>query len=89
MIQSFSDSELKDLLEEMYASNAANLVEEMPAIVVQRIIKQVNSEKRKDINLILQYSENSASSIMTTEFVSLSLGTTIGEAMRNFTWQSV
>lgn len=82
LIQSFSDSELKDILEEMYVNEAVDLVEEMPAIVVQRILKQVDAEKRKDINQILQYPENSAGSIMTTEFVSLSLGTTVGDAIK-------
>lgn len=65
----------------MYVNDAVDLVEEMPAIVVQRILKQVDAEKRKDINQILQYPENSAGSIMTTEFVSLSLGTTVGAAI--------
>lgn len=81
LIQSFSDTELKDILEEMYVNDAVDLVEEMPAIVVQRILRQVDAEKRKDINQILQYPENSAGSIMTTEFVSLSLGTTVGAAI--------
>lgn len=81
LIQSFSDSELKDILEEMYVNDTADLVEEMPAIVVQRILKQIDAEKRKDINLILQYPENSAGSIMTTEFVTLTLGTTVGDAI--------
>lgn len=82
LIHSFSDSELKDILEEMYVNEAVDLVEEMPAIVVQRILAQVDSEKRKDINQILQYPENSAGSIMTTEFVSLKRGTTVGNAIK-------
>ncbi len=82
LIQSFSDTELKDILDEMYVNEAVDLVEEMPAIVVQRILKQVDAAKRKDINQILQYPENSAGSIMTTEFVSLRLGTTVGEAIK-------
>ncbi len=82
LIQSFSDTELKDILEEMYVNDAVDLLEEMPAIVVQRILRQVDAEKRKDINQILQYPENSAGSIMTTEFVSLKLGTTVGDAIK-------
>ncbi|MCQ2578057.1 MAG: magnesium transporter [Treponema sp.] len=81
LIRSFSDSELKEILEEMYVNDAVDLVEEMPAIVVQRILSQIDGEKRKDINQILQYPENSAGSIMTTEFVSLRLGTTVGDAI--------
>lgn len=82
LIKSFSDSELKAILDEMYVNEAVDLVEEMPAIVVQRILSQVDAAKRKDINQILQYPENSAGSIMTTEYVSLTLGTTVGEAIK-------
>ncbi len=82
LIKSFSDSELKAILDEMYVNDAVDLVEEMPANVVSRILKQVDSETRKDINQILQYPENSAGSIMTTEYVSLKLGTTVGQAIK-------
>lgn len=82
LIKSFSDSELKTILDDMYVNDAADLVEEMPANVVSRILKQVDPETRKDINQILQYPENSAGSIMTTEYVSLKLGTTVGQAIR-------
>lgn len=82
LIKSFSDSELKAILDEMYVNDAADLVEEMPANVVSRILRQVDPEMRKDINQILQYPENSAGSIMTTEYVSLTLGTTVGEAIK-------
>jgi len=81
LIKSFSDSELKAILDEMYVNDAADLVEEMPANVVNRILKNVDSKTRKDINQILQYPENSAGSIMTTEYVSLKLGTTVGQAI--------
>ncbi|MCH5291776.1 MAG: magnesium transporter [Treponema sp.] len=81
LIKSFSDSELKAILDELYANDTADLVEEMPANVVDRILNQVDSSMRKDINQLLQYPENSAGSIMTTEYVSLSLGTTVGEAI--------
>ena len=69
LIKSFTDSELKAILDEMYVNDVADLVEEMPANVVSRILKNVDSETRKDINLILQYPENSAGSLMTTEYV--------------------
>ncbi|MCQ2610626.1 MAG: magnesium transporter [Treponema sp.] len=82
LIKSFSDSELKAILDEMYVNDAADLVEEMPANVVSRILKTVDSKTRKDINQILQYPENSAGSIMTTEYVSLKLGTTVGQAIQ-------
>ena len=83
LIKSFSDSELKAILDEMYVNEAVDLVEEMPAIVVDRILKHVDADKRKDINQILQYPENSAGSIMTTEFVSLKPGTTVGQAIKH------
>lgn len=81
LIKSFSDSELKAILDEMFVNDAADLCEEMPANVVSRILKQVDSKTRKDINQILQYPENSAGSIMTTEYVSLKKGTTVGQAI--------
>lgn len=83
LIKSFSDSELKAILDDMYVNDAVDLVEEMPANVVERILSQVDAATRKDINQILQYPENSAGSIMTTEYVSLSLGTTVGNAIKH------
>ncbi|MCQ2583304.1 MAG: magnesium transporter [Treponema sp.] len=82
LIKSFSDSELKAILADMYVNEAVDLVEEMPANVVERILSQVDAATRKDINQILKYPENSAGSIMTTEYVSLRLGTTVGEAIK-------
>lgn len=81
LIRGFSDSELKDIVNDLYANEAADLVDEMPAIVVDRILKQISPEKRGDINRLLQYPENSAGSIMSTEYVSLRLGLTVGEAI--------
>ena len=71
LIKSFSDSELKEVVDELYVDDAANLVGEMPANVVKRILRQADPEKRKLINEILKYPEDSAGSIMTTEYVSL------------------
>ncbi|MBP5577098.1 MAG: magnesium transporter [Treponema sp.] len=81
LIRGFSDSELKDIVNDLYANDAADLVDEMPAIVVDRILKQVSPEMRNEINQLLQYPENSAGSIMSTEYVSLRLGSTVGEAI--------
>ena len=83
LIRSFSDSELKAILDELYANDTADIIEEMPANVVDRILNQVDPSIRKDINQLLQYPENSAGSIMTTEYVSLRLGTTVGEAINH------
>ena len=83
LIKSFSDSELKSILDELYAADAADLIEEMPANVVDRILSQIDTDTRKEINQLLQYPEDSAGSIMTTEYVSLCLGTTVGEAINH------
>ena len=67
LIQGFSDNELKEVLDELYVDDAADIVEEMPANVVKRILKHADPEMRKSINQILRYPEYSAGSIMTTE----------------------
>ncbi len=81
LIQGFSDNELKELLDELYADDAADLVEELPANVVKRILRQATPEMRSAINQILRYPENSAGSIMTTEYVSLRPAMTVEEAI--------
>lgn len=65
LIQSFSDSELKEVVDELYMDDAADLVGEMPANVVMRILRQADPEMRHMINEILKYPEDSAGSIMT------------------------
>ena len=70
LIRGFSDTELKQVLDELYVDDAADIVEEMPANVVSRILKHVTPDRRREINEILQFPENSAGSIMTTEYVS-------------------
>ena len=81
LIRGFSDNELKELLDELYADDAADLVEELPANVVKRILRQATPEMRSAINQILRYPENSAGSIMTTEYVSLRPIMTVEEAI--------
>ena len=71
LIRGFSDSELREVLDELYVDDAVDIVEEMPANVVRRILSQADPQMRKEINEILRYPENSAGSIMTTEYVSL------------------
>ena len=82
LIKSFSDSELKEVVDELYVDDAADLVGEMPANVVRRILKQADPEKRKLINEILKYPEDSAGSIMTTEYVSLRPDMTVEDAIK-------
>ena len=81
LIRGISDSELRQVMDELYVDDAVDIVEEMPANVVQRILAQSDPEMRKEINEILQYPENSAGSVMTTEYVKLSPGMTVGDAI--------
>ena len=89
LIQGFSDNELKEVLDELYVDDAADLVEEMPANVVKRILKHADPEMRSSINQILRYPENSAGSIMTTEYVSLRPHMTVEEAILRIRRQGV
>ena len=81
LIHGFSDKELREVVSELYVDDAADLVEEMPASVVKRILAQADPQMRRVINEILRYPENSAGSIMTTEYVSLRPAMTISEAI--------
>ncbi len=81
LIRGFSDSELKEVIDELYVDDAVDIVEEMPANVVQRILTQAEPEMRKQINEILRYPENSAGSIMATDYVSLRPNMTVEEAI--------
>ena len=81
LIRGISDSELRQVMDELYVDDAVDIVEEMPANVVQRILAQSDPEMRKEINEILQYPENSAGSVMTTEYVKLSPSMTVGDAL--------
>ena len=67
LIRSFSDSELHDVVNELYVDDIVDILEEMPANVVKRILKNSNPQIRVTINEMLKYPENSAGSIMTTE----------------------
>ena len=82
LIHGFSDTELKELIDEMYVDDAVDLIEEMPANVVKRILRQADPETRKEINEILKYPEDSAGSIMTTECVILRPKMTAEEAIK-------
>ena len=83
LIRGFSDSELKEVVDELYVDDAVDLVEEMPANVVKRILRQADAETRKLINDILKYPEDSAGSIMTTEFVDLRPNMTVADAVKH------
>ena len=82
LIKSFSDTELKAVIDEMYMDDAVDLIEEMPANMVHRILTQADADTRKQINEILKYNDDSAGSVMTTEFVGLTPKMTASEAIK-------
>ena len=81
LINIFSDSQLKDVLDELYYDDTADIIEEMPANVVKRILKVASPDVRKAVNDLLKYPDNSAGSIMTTEFVRLRKSYTVEESL--------
>ena len=89
LIRGFSDNELKEVLDELYADDAADIVDEMPANVVKRILKAADPELRSSINQILRYPDNTAGSIMTTEYVSLRPSMTVEESILRIRRQGV
>ena len=89
LIRGFSDIELKEMLEELFVDDAADLAEEMPANVVRRILAQADPQMRLSINQILRYPENSAGSLMTTEYVSLKPDMTVRESLLQIRRQGV
>ena len=85
LIHGFSDSELHEVVDELYVDDAVDIVEEMPANVVKRILAQASPSMRKEINEILRYPENSTGSIMTTEYISLRPDMTVTQAFERIT----
>ena len=82
LIRAFSDAELREVLDEIYIDDAADIIEEMPATIVKRILKNTDPETREAINTILKYPEDSAGSIMTPEFVDLKKNMTVEDAFK-------
>ena len=80
MIKAFTDKELKAVIDDMFLDDTVDIIEEMPANVVKRILKNSAPENRKQINELLEYPDDSAGSMMTTEYVSFSASTTIESA---------
>ncbi|MFW5631845.1 MAG: magnesium transporter, partial [Acetivibrio ethanolgignens] len=80
LIRAFSDKELKEVLDELYMDDTVDIIEEMPANVVKRILKHSDPDSRKAINELLKYPRDSAGSIMTIEYVSLRKTMTVEDA---------
>ena len=81
LIQRFSDAELADILDELYIDDTVDIIEEMPANVVKRILKNSDSHDREIINKILKYPKDSAGTVMTTEYVRFTGDMTVAEAL--------
>ena len=81
IIQSLSDKEASSIIDNLMADDATDLLEEMPANVVKKILKNAKPETRKDINHLLRYPEDSAGSIMTVEYVDLKENMTVSDAV--------
>ena len=79
-IKNFTDKELKAVIDDLFLDDAVDVIEEMPANVVKRILRTADPENRKQINELLKYPDDSAGSIMTTEYVSFSASLTVEEA---------
>ncbi len=83
LIESLTDAELRDTLAELYLDDTVDIIEEMPAIVVKRILKQSSPENRAQINELLCYPKGSCGSIMTTEYVRLTPDMTVDGALKH------
>ena len=82
LIKAFSDKELRAVVDEMFVDDVVDMIEEMPANVVSRILRNTDQDTRKIINTLLKYPEDSAGSIMTVEFVYLRKNMTVAEAFQ-------
>ena len=80
LIESFSDSELKGVMDELFMDDAVDIIDEMPASVAKRILKQTDSKTRQMINKLLAYPDSSAGSVMTTEYLNVKRNMTVDEA---------
>lgn len=83
LVEMFTEKELREILDDLYMDDTVDMLEEFPANLVTRILENVSKEKRDKINVILNYPEDSAGSIMTTEYVDLRRNTTVAAAMNH------
>jgi magnesium transporter len=80
IVEALTDTEIGEVINNLFADDAVDFIEEMPANVVKRVLQNASIEKRKVINHLLQYPDDSAGSIMTTEFIDLREDSTVKEA---------
>ena len=83
IIALFTDREIERLMDDLFVDDAVDLLEEVPASMVKRILEHTDKETRETINRLLEYPDNSAGSVMTTEMVELHDRLTVGEAIKN------
>ena len=83
LIESFSNTELKDVFDELFMDDMVDIIDEMPAIVAKRILKQTDPKTRTMVNKLLAYPESSAGSVMTTEYLSIKKSMTVDEAFES------
>ena len=81
LINALTDSELEEVMEEMYLDDTVDVLEEMPANVVDRLLMATDEEKRVQINQLLQYPEDSAGSVMNVDYIALSMDMTVEDAI--------
>lgn len=82
IIQSITDSELKDIVDKLFLDDTVDIIEELPSHIVKKVLKNTSKEKRELINQLLKYDENTAGSIMTIEFLDLKEGMTVKDAIK-------
>ena len=82
LIEAMSDSQLQQIMSEMFVDDAVDVIEEMPSDLVERLLRATDAQKRSSINALLKYPEDSAGSIMTTEFISLMEDSTVAESLK-------
>ena len=83
LVEMFSEKELKELLDDLYMDDTVDILEELPANLVNRILDAVSTTDRALINQLLNYPEDSAGSIMTTEYVDIRKNMTVAQAMKH------
>lgn len=81
LINALTDSQLEEVMDEMYVDDTVDVLEEMPANVVDRVLMATDEETRRKINILLQYPDDSAGSIMNVEYISLRKEMTVAEAI--------
>lgn len=82
VINAFSDKELVELLNESYADDIADTIQQLPANIVSRVLKVCPKDMRNDVNRLLNYKDDTAGSVMTTEYIEMKENTTVKEAIK-------